>query len=301
MKRAEAELVGLCTRTGASGRHTATRFGFDYCTTGLDELLADDRIDSIVIASPHHLHARQVIAALEAGKHVFVEKPLCLDEDELTRIEAAHRRAGRVLMVGFNRRFAPMAAELKRFVGDAGEPLFLQYRVNAGFIPTEHWVHDPLVGGGRLVGEAVHFIDLASWVIGAAPEAISAQGLPDSGRYRSDNFAIRLQYPDGSLAEIAYLANGSRALGKERVEVHGGGRSAVLEDFRTLRLMADGTRRVRNWLGADKGHEAECRAFVQAVRGGAAPMSFEEIAATMRAAFTARADLSRAARRTGGA
>ena len=293
LRRANAEFVSVCARSGISARHAADTFKFQSCTTDADELLRDSSIDSVVIASPHNLHASQVSSALRAGKHVFVEKPLCLNETELAQIEDEHRRAGRILLVGFNRRFAPMAIALKRFLDDIAEPVSIQYRVNAGYIPPEHWTQDPLVGGGRLVGEAVHFIDLAGWLAGAAPMAVEAYGLPDSGRYRGDNFTIDLRYPNGSIAQIVYVANGHRGLGKERLEVHGGGRSAVLEDFRRLRLFGRRTTTSRLWLGSDKGHNAECRAFIDAVRtGGPSPIPFDEIAASMRAAFTARARLN---------
>jgi predicted dehydrogenase len=186
---------------------------------------------------------------------------------------------------------------MKKFAAAVTEPLFVHYRVNAGFIPADHWVQDPARGGGRLIGEGVHFIDFVSWLVGAMPTGVEARALPDGGRYTKDNFTITLQFANGSLAQIDYLANGHRALGKERIEMHGGGHSAVLEDFRSLRLMGGRTSSSRLWLGADKGHAAECRAFVNAVRAdGAAPIPFADIAAVMRAAFLAHAQLSPAAR-----
>lgn len=287
-------LVGVCTASGLSSRDAARRFGFAYCTTESDQILRDPDVRAVVITTRHHQHAAQVCRALEAGKHVFVEKPLCLDATELARVSEAltsarAREPGLVLMVGFNRRFAPLALALRRHFGDSREPLLVQYRVNAGYIPPSHWTQDPAQGGGRLLGEAVHFIDWALWCVGAPPVEVSASALPDGGRYSGDNLAITLTFANGAVAQVLYAANGDRALGKERIEVHGRGRSAVLEDFRRLDLFADGRRATtRHLLRADKGHAGEWRAFVEAVAGRAAvPIPYEEIEGGMRAGLAA--------------
>ena len=284
------QFVGVCTAAGLSARHAADKFGFQYCTTSEAEILSAPHIHAVVIATRHHLHSRQVIAALKAGKHVFVEKPLALNGAELTAItETFQAQTSKILMVGFNRRFAPLAQKLKAFFAAVHEPLAVHYRVNAGYLPPDHWTQDPAQGGGRILGEACHFIDFVSWLIGKMPVSVNAHALPDGGYYCRDNAVITLTYPGGSVAVVTYLANGDRVLGKERIEVHGGGRSAVLDDFRRLELVKDGARQVvRRWWRQDKGHRAEFEAFVHAVRNnGLSPIPFEEIVATTRATFAA--------------
>lgn len=283
-------LVGVATKTGITGRHSADAYGFSYCTTDEDQLLGDSSINTVFILTRHHLHAPQVVRALDAGKHVFVEKPLALHEYEMDAIaEAVNRHPGQVLMVGFNRRFSWLAQEMKKFIGQAREPLVLHYRINAGFIPASHWVHDPVEGGGRILGEGCHFIDFANWMVGEAATDVSARVLPDNGRYVGDNAVIQLAYPNGSLAVITYLANSDRCIGKERVEVHTSGRSAVLEDFWTLELASGGRRsKRRQWFRQDKGHRGECAAFVAAIQDrGPAPISFNDLYTSTSATFAA--------------
>ena len=167
------EFTGVCTATGGTGRHIGARFGFGYCTTDENEILSDGSINTVLISTRHQLHAAQVLAALRAGKHVFCEKPLCLRRDELAEIQSVKEmpdRASLLLMVGYNRRFAPMAQELKRFFGEVKEPVAAHYRVNAGFVPGSHWVHDREVGGGRIIGEVCHERDLIR--VGAVQELL---------------------------------------------------------------------------------------------------------------------------------
>jgi predicted dehydrogenase/threonine dehydrogenase-like Zn-dependent dehydrogenase len=288
-KEPGSALVGVCDATGLSARHAADRFKFGYCTTDNAEILADPAVSVIVITTRHHLHARQVVEALEAGKHVYVEKPLCLTRDELQRIDAAYHVANRLLMVGFNRRFAPMARQATQFFEESREPLVIHYRVNAGYLPATHWTQDPAEGGGRLLGEVVHFIDLAMWLAGAPPVTVSAVGPPGGGRYQDDNLAITVTFANGAVGQILYLANGSRLAGKERLEVHGGGRTAILDDFRSLVLADSRSRHVsRSRFRQDKGHAAEWSAFARAIRdGGPSPIPFNGIRAVMETAFCA--------------
>ena len=181
-----------------------------------------------------------MLAGLNAGKHVFCEKPLALTREELEQIaEEVQKPGAPLLMVGFNRRFASLAIEMK-ISWTSGRSLWsVHYRVNAGYIPLEHWVHDPAQGGGRLLGEGCHFIDFVTWLVGELPVSVRIQGLPDLGRYREDNLLITLQYPDGSLGTVTYLANGDKSQPKEYIEAAGGGRAAVLNDFRKLETFAE--------------------------------------------------------------
>ena len=282
------ELAGLCAATGSHARHAAEKFGFRYCTTEEQRILDDPSINAIVIATRHHLHARQVLAALAAGKHVFCEKPLCLNESELVEIVRAYRVSGRdpMLLVGFNRRFAPMALKMKAFLDRIAEPLALHYRINAGFVPRDHWVNDPEQGGGRILGEVCHFVDFLTFLAGALPIEVQTRNVATS----NDNVVVSLRFANGSQGTISYLANGDRSYSKERVEVFGGGAVAVLEDFRRLELVRQGKRQIlRSRLRQDKGHRGEWEAFCAAVRGGGStPVPFEEIVsvtlATLRAA-----------------
>lgn len=273
--------VGVCNATGPRSRNIADKFRFQYCTDSQHDILHDKNVHAVVIATRHHLHATQVEAATSAGKAVFCEKPLCLSEDELAAIVRARasQTSSQLLMVGFNRRFAPMATELKNFISKVSEPLAIQYRVNAGYIPPDHWVNDAEQGGGRLLGEVCHFVDFVCFLAGACPVEVHCRSLGNPGQYSGDNVIASLKFANGTLGTITYLANGDKSASKERVEVFGGGSVAILEDFRYLELVRHGRRQVtRARWRQDKGHQLEMRAFINAVRGlPSAPISFEQI------------------------
>ena len=290
------ELVGIASASGLNAQHAAERFGFRYATSDEQRILDDPQVNSLAILTRHNLHARQVLAALSAGKHVFCEKPLAINETELAAIASALQPTYQgefertpLLMVGFNRRFAPLARSLRNFLHERSEPLFAHYRVNAGLIPLTHWLHDPQQGGGRLIGEGCHFIDFLTFLVGEPPVKVSAQGLPDIGRYHEDNLSLTFTFADGSLGMLSYLANGDRAIPKERVEVFCGGRVALLDDFRSLELAHNGKRQVdRTRLRQDKGHAGEWLAFVDALQtGGAPPIPYNQLLGVMCATFAA--------------
>ena len=281
-------LVGVCASSGSSSRHAGERFGFRYCTSDERDILDDSGINTVAIATRHNLHARQVMDALKAGKHVFCEKPLCLNEGELREIlEVCQGHKTSYLMVGFNRRFAPLAQKLKSFLTSISEPLALHYRVNAGRLPFDHWLHDDQTGGGRIIGEACHFIDFLIFLTGALPVQVFARSLPDGGRYHGDNVSVIIDFADGSVGSVSYLACGDRSLSKERIEVFGGGAAAILDDFRRLDLLRQGRRTShKSRLRQDKGHRGEWEALCAAVRtGGPPPLSLRETVATTLATF----------------
>jgi len=286
MKRVSGiEFQGVCAATGTHSRHAADKFGFRYCTTDENQIVGDSRVNTVVISTRHHLHARQVLTALAAGKNVFCEKPLCLREEELAEIVRAHPGRGEtrkpVLMVGFNRRFAPLAVRMKSFLGGISDPLTLHYRVNAGFLPADHWVNDPEQGGGRILGEVCHFVDLLSFLAGSRPREVQtlAAGVGSSG---GDSIVASMRFANGSQGTISYLTGGDKSYSKERVEVLGGGAVAVLEDFRRLALVRHGRRQTfRSRWQQDKGHQGEWQAFAASIRGGQPPpIPLEEIVAT---------------------
>jgi predicted dehydrogenase/threonine dehydrogenase-like Zn-dependent dehydrogenase len=277
---AGVSFIGVCNATGPRSRHAADKFGFSYCSNSEVELLQDSKIDAVLIATRHHLHARQALAALRAGKAVFCEKPLCLNEDELAAlVSAATGNHAPLLTVGFNRRFAPMAVQMKTFLAEIHEPLAIHYRVNAGYIPTDHWVNDPEQGGGRILGEVCHFVDFLCFLTGACPTEVQAQTVGNPGQYSMDNVVASLKFENGTLGTISYLANGDKSASKERVEVFGGGSVAILEDFRRLELVRNGRKQItRARWGQDKGHKAEMQAFVDALRGKtSAPVPLEQV------------------------
>ena len=294
-------LVGVASASGLSAQHAAHKFGFRYATSDEAHILDDPQINSVAIFTRHHLHARQVIAALKAGKHVFCEKPLAITKEELSLIAKnyaliPHPRP--LLTVGFNRRFAPLAQRLVAFLAARTEPLVAHYRVNAGYLPLNHWLHDAEQGGGRIIGDGCHFIDFLTFLVGAPPVSVIAQGLPDAGRYREDNVVLTFTFPDGSVGTVTYLANGDKAFPKEQVEVFCGGRVAVLDDFRSLEMVRDGRRQIfRSRLRQDKGHRAEWEAFTAAITaGGSPPIPTEQLFCVTRATFAAVEALRRGER-----
>jgi predicted dehydrogenase/threonine dehydrogenase-like Zn-dependent dehydrogenase len=287
------ELVGVASASGMNARHAAERFGFRYASGDEIQILDDPHINTIAVLTRHNLHARQVTAALNRGKNVFCEKPLGLNEKELADIQQAlfdENQAGErkpLLMVGFNRRFAPLAIRMKDFLDERREPLFAHYRVNAGFIPANHWTQDPEIGGGRIIGEGCHFVDFLTFLVGEPPRSVSARSLPDVGRYSQDNVVMSFVFPDGSIGVVSYLANGDRLVPKESVEAFCSGRVALLNDFRTVELVCNGKRRTySSRLRQDKGHQAEWKAFSEAIlMGNPPPIPYEQIFGVMQATF----------------
>lgn len=258
------ELRGVVSASGISARSAGKKFGFDYCTSTEDEVYGDDETSAVFITTPHSQHARMVCRALASGKAVFVEKPLAIDVAGLEEVAEAVRVHGDRLTVGFNRRFAPMARELKDFFDGHG-PLQITYRCNAGPLPEEHWVADA-AEGGRIVGEACHFLDFFAFMTGARPQTVFAAAAPGA---RADDAAVTVTYSDGSVCQLLYTSVGAASFGKERIEVFAGGRAGVIEDFRRLTLQT-GTERARHQkrLTADKGHTGELAEFVECVLRG---------------------------------
>ncbi len=283
------ELVSIASGSGYHAEIASKKFGFKYTAASENEILQDPQVNTISILTRHHLHAEQVIRALQAGKHVFCEKPLATTSEQLARIreQLFNREYSPLLMVGFNRRFAPLAHKMYEFLNPHQESLVITYRVNAGSIPLSHWVHDPIQGGGRIIGEVCHFVDFLTYLVGSVPLTVTAQSLPDDNRYREDNVVMTFAYADGSIGSVVYLANGDKAFQKERVEVFTGGKVAVLDDFRTLELVSQGKRKViRSPMRQDKGHRAEWEAFSQAViAGNPAPIPYEQIFGVTEATF----------------
>jgi len=280
-KVAGANLHSVVSGGGVSAVHFGKKFGFTEARTDSEAVLENTSIDTIVIATRHNSHAKQVLAALRAGKHVFCEKPLCLTLDELAEIEAeASARPKQHLMVGFNRRFAPQVVKMKSLLDTIKEPKSFIMTVNAGDIPADHWTQDKEVGGGRIIGEACHFIDLLRHLAGAAITGyqITRLGNHPALAVSDDKVSITLTFADGSVGTIHYLANGHKGFPKERLEVFAAGRILQLDNFRSLRGWG--------WQGftkiklrrQDKGQKACVAAFVQAVRdGGKTPIALDEI------------------------
>jgi predicted dehydrogenase/threonine dehydrogenase-like Zn-dependent dehydrogenase len=281
-----AEIVAVATATAVSARSSASRFGAAVASTDAHAVLESADADAVVIATRHDTHSEYAARALRAGKHVFVEKPLALDESGLEEVERAAAETRGILMVGFNRRFAPLAARLRADLGGRG-PLLITYRVNAGRLPRTHWTHDPQVGGGRIVGEVCHFVDFAMFLSGSVPASVDAVAVAGTSEPRDDSVAATIRFGDGSLGVVVYSALGDQRLPKERVEVLGEAGAGVLDDFRELRLYRSGAEE-RISGRRDKGHAAEMETFIACCREGRQPWPVEDMAAAMRATFAIR-------------
>lgn len=287
-KERGVSLVSVATGTGAGARSVGDRFGFASCSGDSAQLLNDPRINTVFIATRHDSHAGYVMQALEAGLHAFVEKPLCLTEPELERIAALYsqpREEGTepLLMVGFNRRFSPLARAMKKALGDA--PLSAIYRINAGAIPAESWIQDPAVGGGRVVGEVCHFVDFLIFLAGSLPVSVYAAATDAPGNLR-DSVTATLTFANGSTGTICYLAEGDKGCPKERVEVFANRTTLILDDFRSLAVYAGGKKTEKRLGSQDKGQAGCVGEFVSAVsQGRAAPVPFREVHAATLATF----------------
>jgi len=298
---AGAELRTIVSEGGLSAAHSGRKFGFAVTSTEPSSAIADPDANVVVVATRHDAHAAQVLAALRAGKHVFCEKPLCLALDGLGEIEETMRAvrsergaAAPLLMVGFNRRFSPLVVKMKLLLASLAEPRVFVMTVNAGFISSEHWTQEKSVGGGRIVGEACHFIDLLRHLDGSPVDEwrASSVGRHPAFEVTDDKATITLQFAGGSIGTIHYLANGDRGFPKERLEVFCGGKVLQLDNFRRLRGWGwRGFSGMRLWR-QDKGQAACVRAFVEAVSlGRASPIPIEEVLEVSRVAIEAQAAL----------
>jgi predicted dehydrogenase len=282
-----SDLVGIASSGGLHARHAAQKFGFSFAASATDEVLNDRRINTVAVLTRHDSHTALVIEALRQDKHVFVEKPLAVSSGQIAAIEKQLRKGSKgLLMVGFNRRFSPLAVMLASFLSGRTEPLHAHYRVNAGYLPLDHWVQDPALGG-RLVGEACHFLDMITFLAGAAPVSVSAYALPDNGRYREDNASMTFTFPDGSIGIVDYLSNGDPSFPKERLDVFCGGKIAVLDDFRSLETREGGNRKLFK-AAQDKGWTDEWKVFTRAIReGGAPPIPYPQLIGVTKAMLAA--------------
>jgi len=290
-KTGGVRLAGVATSSGLSAHHTARKFGFAFASSAVEDVLAKNDINVVAILTRHNSHAALSLKALRAGKHVYCEKPLAINKPELDQIaRLLQQKKHSCLSVGFNRRFAPMSVALKAFFANSAEPFFVNYRVNAGFIPPSHWLHDPEQGGGRLVGEGCHFIDFLCFLTGRRPLEISAAALPDQGKYSLDNFLVTIKFEDGSLGTLSYLANGSKRFGKEYVEVFNGGKIGILDDFRSLQLIDENRTTIqKSTLRQDKGHQAAWKAFLTAIRAGSSePIPYDQLLVSSYAVLASR-------------
>jgi predicted dehydrogenase/threonine dehydrogenase-like Zn-dependent dehydrogenase len=268
LRDAGAELAAVASGGGLTAADVATRFGFERAADSADEIFGDDSINAVVIATRHVTHAPLTASALRAGKAVLVEKPLAIDRDGLAEVEEA-LSSDSLLMVGFNRRFAPLAVRLRNELEAIASPSLLA-RVNAGPLPADHWTHDPEDGGGRLIGEGCHFVDLLSYLAGARAVTVHALAVPHPQRPLecSDEVVATLRFANGAVGTLLYSGAGDPRLPKERIEAFGGGLAAILDDFRRLDLHRSGKRRVTKQR-QDKGHKAEVARFLAALRGEA--------------------------------
>jgi len=296
LKKMEAvSLQGLATSTGLSAKQKAEKFGFSFCTTDFNELLTNKDINTIFIATRHSTHAELTIKALNAGKNVFVEKPLCVSEEELLNIVDAFTiqnskfKIQNSLMVGLNRRFAPMIKLIKeRF--KPGTPKQMIYRVNSGHIPTSSWLHNNDEGGGMLIGEMCHFVDLMSFICGEKPVSVFAKSmkLNSSNIADSDNLSLIVEFDGGSVGTLNYNTVGDKSYSKERLEIFSDGQIGVLDDFRNIEIISKGKKSGKKSSNQDKGQAVQIKATVESFVKGHSPIPFNELVNTMLVIFGAK-------------
>ena len=278
----DVTMRGVVTASGMTAKSSGDKFGFAFCSSEESDILGDAETDVVFLATPHTQHADGVCRALEADKAVFVEKPLAVEMDGLRRIYATLQEHPHLLLVGFNRRFSPLASDMRSFLSGRG-PITVQYRCNAGATPDGHWIGDP-TEGGRIIGEACHFFDFFAYLTDSAPTTVYAAA-PSLDSI--DDAAVTVTYEDGSVCQLLYASTGPGSYGKERIEAFAGGAACVLEDFRTLSFHVDGKcPKPKKLMKADKGHAAEIAAFIEAVRDGReSPISPESLIETTLVSF----------------
>jgi predicted dehydrogenase/threonine dehydrogenase-like Zn-dependent dehydrogenase len=288
LKATTAQLKTVASAGGVTSLHAARKFDADEAASDYREILADPEINAVFITTRHNSHAALVGDALAAGKHVFVEKPLAIDEDELAQVRRAHiAHPDRQIMVGFNRRFAPHAMKVKELLAGRAAPIAVEMMVNAGSIPADHWTRDPAVGGGRIIGEACHFVDLLMYLVGHPITSVRAAMFGGDRVQAEDKTTVLMTYADGSIGTLHYWANGPKSYPKERLEVFSEGRVVVIENWRRLRSFGwKGVPRMS--IGLNKGHKAEIVSFINSVAQGGPPViPFAELELVTRTCFAA--------------
>ena len=289
ISKAGGRIAYIADLNAAAAQHLAKKYGAENAVTDYKLILEDPDVNAVLIAVPHNLHARLLCEAVEAGKHVFVEKPLAMNEDELSNvIEVVTTAKDRFIMVGFNRRFSPHTVKLKALLAGRSEPLCMNMTVNAGYIPPEHWVQDPVVGGGRIIGEGCHFFDLMVHLTQSRIKTVASMMVGRGVAVCEDKMSMILGFEDGSVGTVNYFANGSKKYPKETLEVFSEGRVARLENFR--RISGYGFKNFRKFKTSrqDKGHRAEFAAFVDIVTNGGDPLiPLDHLVNVTRASFAA--------------
>lgn len=286
LKKLNADIKYIASARGLSGTTTAKKYGIANSTTNYQDILADGEVDAVLITTRHNQHAAQVVEALHAGKHVFVEKPLAITRAELVEIIEAYRQNDSMLTVGFNRRFSPFIQDAKKQLGEGSTPINVIATMNAGFISADHWVQDMETGGGRIIGEACHLIDLITFLTGSLVESVVANAFGTNFEENTDNASILLRYRNGSQGVIHYFSNGSKAYSKERVEIYSQNRTMVIDNFRQSKyygFKSSGMKKTQ-----DKGHHEQFKRFVESVKsGGEQTIPFEDIINTTQASIGA--------------
>ncbi len=293
LKKINANIKYIASAGGLSSTTLAKRFGIANATSDYQHILADKQIDLVFITTKHNIHASMVLETLQAGKHVFVEKPLAISQSELNEIIAAYQIQNVNISVGFNRRFAPLAQKMKQFIGQANTPMNIVATMNAGFIPPNVWLHDMEIGGGRIIGEACHYIDLCTFLSGSTVKAVCMNAMGVYPEENTDNASILLQYENGTNAVINYFANGSKAYAKERLEVYRQECTLVMDNWRSLKTFGFKAKCSIN-SKQDKGHNEQFKRLIQQQQAGGNPIiPFSEIVNTTQASFAAIESLKR--------
>lgn len=289
MKGSGANLKYIASSGGVTGTALARKFGFSHSTTDYKAILEDSDVDTVIITTRHNSHSKFVAEALQAKKHVFVEKPLALNNDQLLLVINAYNNSGstKSLMVGFNRRFSPHIRAIRKSLGENSGPVNINATMNAGFIPKEVWVHDMSIGGGRIIGEACHYIDLCVFLAGSEITSVCLNSMGENPNENTDNASILLKFKNGSNAVINYFANGSKAYSKERVEVYSRERTWVMDNFRTTTgYGVKGFKNIKTRI--DKGHKTQFHEYIDRIKnGGEALIPFNQIVNVTKASFAA--------------
>lgn len=289
LHRTDAIIAGIADLNGMASQYLAEKYNALTATTDYTSLLKDHSINAIIVAVGHNLHAMLVCESLNAGKHVFVEKPLAMNVDEVKKIVESYRKnPGLSILVGFNRRQSPHILHMKKLLFHRVEPLAMTMTINAGMIPPEHWVHDPKRGGGRIIGEACHFIDLMVFLTGSRVQSVAAHQMNNSVLIKEDKMSISLGFDDGSVGTINYFANGSKSYPKETLEVFSDGKVLRMDNFRKTTAVGFGPSKNYRTFSQDKGHSAQFKTYVEQLRSGSPPfIPFDEIVNTTLASFAA--------------